>query len=63
MLTHSTMMESQPFQDSDTSRSDEDDQLVWEPLDQVVQELSNWRTSRPLVVHHLRGIVRLPVER
>ncbi|KAF8313937.1 uncharacterized protein EI90DRAFT_3136308 [Cantharellus anzutake] len=47
---------------SDSSRSGEDDEQSWEPLPQVIDELTDWRTSRPLVVHHLKGVVRLPVE-
>ncbi|KAF8325331.1 uncharacterized protein EI90DRAFT_3291774 [Cantharellus anzutake] len=49
--------------DSDHSRTGEDDEkTTWEPLDKVVHEISNWKTSRPLVVHHLKGVIRLPVE-
>lgn len=58
---HATIAEVAP--DSDSSRSDEDDEQTEEPLDKVVHELSDWRTSRPLVVHHLRGSMRFPVER
>lgn len=49
--------------DSDLSRSGEDDELTKEQLERVVQELSDWRTSRPLVVHNLRGRRRFPAER
>ncbi|KAF8328731.1 uncharacterized protein EI90DRAFT_3125902 [Cantharellus anzutake] len=47
---------------SDSSRSGEDDEQSWEPLPQVIDKLTDWRTSQPLVMHHLKGVVRLPVE-
>ena len=49
--------------DSNTTRLTEDNELTDEPLVKVVHEITQWETSRPLVVHQLRGGKRLPLER